>query len=152
MIRSFGLWGAFVAIPMLAAPGLAEAPGTYCPRGPVTVYFASGAATATPQIEALIGKIGDTATTCEADRVDLVAHIDPGVDGEEAASLALERLKMMMKDLVAHGLPADRIRLSAQAPMDGEPSARFSQVEVVFRKGDPDEPAPWRGRIATDPI
>jgi hypothetical protein len=157
MIRKLWLSGglsvALPAIAMLAAQASAEAPvSTYCPRGPVTVYFASGVATATPQVEALIGKISDTAASCEADRIDLVAHIDPGIDGEGAASVALERLKLMMRDLVARGLPVDRIRFAAQAPVEGEPAARFSQVDVMFRKADIDDPAPVQDRIATDAI
>jgi hypothetical protein len=153
MIRTFGLLSTLPAMVMLAASAWAEAPaGTYCPHGPVTVYFASGAATATPQVEALIGKIGDTAASCEADRIDLVAHIDPGIDGEGAASVALERLKLMMKDLVARGLPVDRIRFAAQAPVEGEPAARFSQVDVVFRKADIDDAPPAQGRIGSHAI
>lgn len=148
MIRTCSIAGVVAGICILAATAGAEAPpASSCPGGSVTVYFASGAATATPQVEALIGKIGDTAASCEADRIDLVAHIDPGVDGEGAASVALERLKLLMKDLVARGLPVDRIRFAARAAIDGDPVAGFSQVDVMFRKAAvSDESAPGQGR------
>jgi hypothetical protein len=153
MTRTIGLSGALAGISVLAATAGAEAPQTvYCPRGPVTVYFASGVATSTPQVEALIGKIGDTAASCQADRIDLVAHIDPGVDGEGAASVALERLKLLTRDLEARGLPAERIRFAAQSAIEGAPVAGFSQVDVVFRKAEiSDEPSNARF-IASDAI
>jgi hypothetical protein len=106
----------------------------------VAVYFASGATTATPQVATLIGRIGDAAASCEADRIDLVAHIDPGVDGDGAAALALERLKLMMRDLVARGLPVERIRFAAQAADEDAPIAGFSQVDVMFRKAEDVQP------------
>jgi hypothetical protein len=126
---------------LLAGAAGAEAPAASdCPAGPVAVYFASGATTATPQVATLIGRIGDAAASCEADRIDLVAHIDPGVDGDGAAALALERLKLMMKDLVARGLPVERIRFAAQAADEDAPIAGFSQVDVMFRKAEDVQP------------
>ena len=45
-----------------------------CPPTPVSVYFASGEVTASPQTQALLGKIRQTATSCQPDRIDLVAE------------------------------------------------------------------------------
>jgi hypothetical protein len=149
MIRTFSI-AALAGSWLLAATAGAEAPPVpYCPLGPVSVYFASGAATATPQVQALMGKIGDTAASCEADRIDLVAHIDPGVDGEGAAAVALERLKLLMKDLVARGLPVERIRFDA---IEGAPSGSFNQVDVVFRKTDVTDGHPPAGAFRSDPV
>jgi hypothetical protein len=149
LIRTTVSAGALAGICTLAAGAGADAPVSYCPLGPVTVYFASGAATATPQVEALIGKIGDTAASCEADRIDLLAHIDRGVDGDGAAAVALERLKLLMKDLVARGLPVDRIRFGA---IEGAPTGSFSQVDVVFRKSEVADADPAARAFRGNPI
>ena len=55
-----------------------------CPGAPLSLYFASGDVTASPQTDVLIGRIGETATTCQADRIDLIAHIDATADGDRA--------------------------------------------------------------------
>lgn len=106
-----------------------------CPRGVVKIYFASGDVTASPQAQALIGKIGETATSCEPDHIDLVTRFDPGADGDRAVALALERLSAVVTDLVSRGISADRIRISAQAVKAGEyPAGHLNQVDVLFRK------------------
>lgn len=106
-----------------------------CPRGALKIYFASGDVTASPQAQALMGKIGETATSCEPDHIDLVAHFDPGADGERAVAVALERLWTIAADLMSQGLPANRIRIAAQAVKAGEvPVGRLNQVDVLFRK------------------
>jgi hypothetical protein len=144
MIRSISLAGVLAGIHLFGTAGaVAEPPAEYCPRGPVALYFASGAITATPQVDALMGKIGDTATSCEADRIDIIAHIDPNVDGGRALLVSLERLKLLAGDLMEQGVPADRIRVAALAAHAGEaPTAGFSQVDVLFRKAEiADDPA-----------
>lgn len=122
---------------------LATASATACPRGPVSIYFASGDVTASPQTRALLGKVGETIGSCQPDHVDLVARvrIDARGDiaeGDSAMAIALERLTLVADDLVAHGLPADRIRVSALAAEPGE-APPLNQVEIVFRK-DGDTP------------
>jgi hypothetical protein len=119
-----------------------------CPRGALRIYFASGGVTASPQAQALMGKIGETATSCQPDRIDLVAHFDPSADGERAVAVALERLSTVAADLVSQGFSADRIRVAAQAVKASEvPVGRLNQVDVLFRKASEtpdgsDEPAP----------
>jgi hypothetical protein len=106
-----------------------------CPRGALKIYFASGDVTASPQAQALIGKIGDTATSCEPDHVDIVARFDPNMDGDRAVTVALERLSTVVADLVSRGLSVDRIRISARAVKAGEyPPGHLNQVDVLFRK------------------
>lgn len=148
-ILDYGLVAAvaasFVPAQAQTAPptALATASATACPRGPVSVYFASGDVTASPQTRALLGKVGETVGSCQPDHVDLVArvHIDAHGDiaeGDSAMAIALERLTLVADDLVAHGLPADRIRVSALAAEPGEVPP-LNQVEIVFRK-DGDTP------------
>jgi hypothetical protein len=106
-----------------------------CPRGALKIYFASGGVTASPQAQALIGKIGETATSCEPDHIDLVAHFDPAVDGLRAVTVALERLSTVSADLVSQGFSASRIRIAAQAVKAGEvPVGHLNQIDVLFRK------------------
>lgn len=118
-----------------------------CPRGVVKIYFATGDVTASPQAQALIGKIGETATDCEPDHIDIVARFDPKADGDRAITVALERLSMVVADLVSRGLSVDRIRIAAQAVKSGDyPPGHLNQVDVLFRKGgdipEEVEPAP----------
>ena len=100
-----------------------------CPRRPLSIYFASGQSTASPQAQALITKIGETATTCQPDRVDLIARINTAVDGQRALAVALERLNTVAADLVSHGLPADHIRVAALSAPQGPP---LNQIDVLF--------------------
>ena len=106
---------------------------TSCPRGAVSIYFASGDATASPQAQALIGKIGETATSCQPDRVDLVARIDVTTDGDKAVAVALERLGNVAADLVSHGLSPDRIRVAALSAVNLQ-GPRLNQIDVLFSK------------------
>jgi hypothetical protein len=123
-----------------------------CPRGVVKIYFASGDVAASPQAQALIGKIGETASSCEPDHIDLVTRFDPSVDGDRAVAIALERLSAVVADLVSQGISVGRIRISAQAVKAGEyPAGHLNQVDVLFRKAGetPEEadlppPAPVR--------
>jgi hypothetical protein len=116
-----------------------------CPRGVVKIYFASGDITVSPQAQALIGKIGETATSCEPDHIDLVTRFDPSADGDRAVAVALERLSTVVTDLVSRGISVDRIRISAQSVKAGEyPAGHLNQVDVLFRKAGEtaDEPTP----------
>ncbi|MDP3738687.1 MAG: hypothetical protein Q8R02_14925 [Hyphomonadaceae bacterium] len=128
-----------------AASAVAQsAPDTSCPRAPLSIYFASGDVTASPQAQELLGRIGETVTSCAPDRIDLIAHIDASVDGARAVTVALQRLNMVAGDLVARGLPADRIRVAARAPEAGEPVVGPNQINILFRKAEPapDSPTP----------
>lgn len=103
-----------------------------CPRGSLSIYFASGETVASPQARALIERISETAASCQPDGIDLVARIDSRVDGERAVSLALTRLSAIADDLVAKGVSAERIRVAAQA--GGSPAPSLNQIDVLFRK------------------
>ena len=147
MKRSFGVAGALAGIYLVAAGAAAQtvsaAQPASCPGAPLSIYFASGDTSTSPQAQELIGRIGDTAESCHADRIDLIAHIDAKVDGERAVTVALERLSRVAGDLVAHGLPADRIRIAARAPEVGEMVAGPNQVNVLIHKtGEAVESAP----------
>ena len=125
----------------------AKAAAASCPRNAVKIYFATGDVTASPQAQALIGKIGETATDCEPDHIDIVARFDPKADGDRAVNVALERLSMVVADLVSRGLSVDRIRIAAQAVKASDyPPGHLNQVDVLFRKGgdtpEEAEPAP----------
>jgi hypothetical protein len=114
---------------------------TSCPRSPVSIYFASGDVNGSPEALALLVRLGDTAARCEADTIDLIAHIDPKADGDRAVTVALERLNKVARDLIARGLPAGRIRIAARAPEPGEPVAGPNQINVVIRKSEDAPPA-----------
>ncbi len=151
---------------LLAVPGaaFAQRPGAEpssatadisCPHGRLSIYYASGEADASPQAEALIGLISEHAARCNADGVDLIARIDARVDGANALTLALQRLSAVAADLVAKGVPVDRIRVAAQSAKTPA-SASITQVDVIFRKADETPevaaPAPAPRAIASDAI
>jgi hypothetical protein len=143
MIRTLGILAAIAGIHLVSAGAAAAQtvePATAadaCPRNILKIYFASGDVNASPETEALIGRIGETASTCGPDNLDLVAHFDVSVDGDRAVSLALERLARVADDLVAQGISADRIRVAARAVKAGEAAtASLNQVDVLFRKAD----------------
>ena len=138
MMRSFGLACALAGVHLVAATGaMAQTASAVqpvsCPGAPLSIYFAAGDVSTSPQAQELIGRIGETAETCHADRIDLIAHID-AKDGQRAVTVALERLNRVAVDLVAQGLPADRIRIAARAPEVGEMVAGPNQVNVLIRK------------------
>jgi outer membrane protein OmpA-like peptidoglycan-associated protein len=144
MLRGIGLVIAaagFFLAPATASAQTAQAAEASCPRAPVSVYFASGDVTGSPEAQALLVRIGDTAARCEADTIDLIAHIDPQADGDRAVTVALERLNKIARDLIARGLPAGRIRIAARAPEPGEPVAGPNQINVVIRKSEDAPPA-----------
>ncbi len=143
MRRTLGLLGAvagihlFTALPATAQAAL-DASADLCPRNALKIYFASGDVIASPQAEALIGKIGETASSCLPDNIDLVAHFDTVADGDRAVSVALERLSRVAADLVSRGISSDRIRIAARAARVGEvPASSLNQIDVLFRKADP---------------
>ncbi len=103
-----------------------------CPRGSLSIYFASGETVASPQALALIDRISETAASCQPDGIDLVARINSRVDGPRALQLALTRLSAVADDLVAKGVSADRIRVAAQAA--GSPAPSLNQIDVLLRK------------------
>lgn len=103
-----------------------------CPRGRLSIYFASGETTATPEAVTLIGRIGETAANCQPDGIDLVARVDSRVDGDRALALALARLSEVADDLVEQGVSVERIRVAAQASGGGASS--INQIDVLFRK------------------
>jgi hypothetical protein len=125
---------AFAQLPPNPEPS-AAAIDTSCPHGRLSIYYASGEASASPQAEALISLIGDHARSCSADGLDLIARIDSRVDGEHAIALALQRLNAVAADLVAHGIPVEHIRVAAQSA-PGLSAPGLSHVDVIFRKTD----------------
>ncbi len=153
MLRTIGLVLASAAGLVLAPAGAtaqtAAASEASCPRAPVSIYFASGDVTGSPEAQALVVRIGDTATRCEADTIDLVAHIDPQADGDRAVTVALERLNKVARDLIARGLPAGRIRIAARAPEPGEPVAGPNQINVTIRKSEEASATPVRAAPVT---
>lgn len=144
MLRGIGLLVVAAGFFLLPATAVAEKPEASCPRSPVSIYFASGDVTGSPEAHALLVRVGDTATRCEADTIDLIAHIDPQADGDRAVTVALERLNKIARDLIARGLPAGRIRIAARAPEPGEPVAGPNQINIVIRKSEdaPTTPQP----------
>jgi hypothetical protein len=165
MIRTLGILALAAGIHLVSA-GVAAAQtvepaaaSDACPRKALKIYFASGDVNASPETEALIGRIGETASTCGPDNLDLVAHFDVSVDGDRAVSIALERLAKVAEDLVAQGISADRIRIAARAVKAGEAAtASLNQVDVLFRKADPVDtladprPAPAARTVPNDSI
>jgi len=128
----------FSAVPLLTS-GVAGAqirvsPSEYvsCPRARLSIYFASGETTATPEALTLIGRIGETAANCQPDGIDLVARVDSRVDGDRALALALARLAEVADDLVEQGISVERIRVAAQA--SGGTVSAINQIDVLFRK------------------
>jgi hypothetical protein len=147
MWRKIGLVVAVAGLALTPAVASAQKPSqsageASCPRAPVSIYFASGDVNGSPEALALLVRIGDTATRCEADTIDLIAHIDPNADGDRAVTVALERLNKVARDLIARGLPAGRIRIAARAPEPGEPVAGPNQINVVIRKSEEAQSTP----------
>ena len=127
-----------------------------CPRGRLSIYFASGETKTSPEAVVLIDRISETAASCQPDGIDLVARIDKRVDGDQAMSFALARLAAVSDDLVAKGVSVDRIRVAAQAA-GMPPETQLNQIDVIFRKADPTPevaaPAPSQPRtFANDTI
>jgi hypothetical protein len=128
----------FSAVLLLSGAGAGAqtrvSPSEYvsCPRARLSIYFASGETTATPEALALIGRISETAADCQPDGIDLVARVDSRVDGDRALALALTRLSEVADDLVEQGIQVERIRVAAQA--SGGAASAITQIDVLFRK------------------
>ena len=126
-----------------------------CPRGPVSVYFATGDVMPSPQTQAVLGKVRETAGECAAARFDIVAHV-AAAEGEHALGLALERLKLVADQLVLLGLPASQIRLATDTPdTDRRADVGHRQIDIQFWKRE-DAPAREdagadRARVSTAP-
>jgi hypothetical protein len=121
---------------MAGAASHADTPAapTACPRDPVSVYFAAGDITASPQTQAVLGKVKEAAGECAADRFDIVAHVD-AAEGDLALALALERLKSVADQLVALGLPAMQIRVATDTPdVDHRTDVGRRQLDIQFWK------------------
>jgi hypothetical protein len=132
-------WCAAAGIYRAAAPVVAQTASdipseSACPAAPLSIYFASGDVTGSLHTVVLIERIGETAANCQADRIDLVAHIDAKVDGDRAVAVALERLNNVANELVARGLPANRIQVAARASQRDELLAGPNQINVHIRK------------------
>ena len=109
-----------------------------CPHARLSIYFASGETTATPEALALIGRIGEAAADCQPDGIDLVARVDARVDGDRALALALARLAEVADDLVEQGVAVERIRVAAQA--SGGAASAINQIDILFRKSASETP------------
>lgn len=128
----------FAAVFLLTGTGAGAqtrtSPSEYvsCPRARLSIYFASGETTASPEALTLIGRIGETAANCQPDGIDLVARVDSRVDGDRALALALARLAEVADDLVEQGVAVERIRVAAQA--SGGMASSINQIDILFRK------------------
>lgn len=104
-----------------------------CPTGAVSVYFAPGANLPSDETIDLINRVGEVASGCDADGVDIVAWVDPA-EAEGAMALALDRLKLVAAHLGESGLAADRMRVGARVqagPARIGPAAR--NVRIIIR-------------------
>ncbi|MEY2758674.1 MAG: hypothetical protein RIR33_2452 [Pseudomonadota bacterium] len=139
MLRSFCLLGVLVAfaagLPIAAAQtGAQESESVTCPRGGFSVYYARGEASPSEQALLLIARIGQEASRCRPDRIDLVTEIDSERDGDQAIRVAMARLNNVAETLVAGGYPADRIRLAAQADAERDMRPAMGAITVYFRQ------------------
>lgn len=137
----FGFSAALLLAGVSASAQTRTSPSEYvsCPRARLSIYFASGESTASPEALALIGRIGETAANCQPDGIDLVARVDSRVDGDRALALALARLSEVADDLVEQGVSIERIRVAAQA--SGGTASAISQIDILFRKSASEAPA-----------
>lgn len=138
MMRIAGFIGAFCVAVLSGAGASAQTVSSAseyvsCPRGRLSIYFASGETAASPEAEALIGRISETAANCQPDGIDLVARIDARVDGDRAVTLALARLAAVADDLIAQGVAVERIRVAAQTT-GAVLGSTLNQIDVLFRK------------------
>lgn len=121
--------------PVTAGPTSASGETT-CPQGRLSIYYASRDVVVSQQAQALIGLISEHAMACHADGLDLIARIDTRIDGDGALAIALQRLGDVASELIARGVPADRLRIAAQSA-SGLAAPNLNQVDVLFRKADP---------------
>lgn len=134
----------FAASVSVAQTTQAAAITTKCSAGLLSVYYARGEATPSEATISLIGRIGDQAAACAPDGIDLVTEID-NTGEADAVTLALARLGNVASELIASGVPANRIRMAARP--GGTAASPMGEVSVIFRKlmsGPDDAAAPAR--------
>jgi hypothetical protein len=105
-----------------------------CPRGGLSVYYARGEASPSEQARLLIARIGEEASRCQPEGIDLVTEVDTEREGEGAIRIAMARLNSVAEELTAGGYPADRIRLAAQASADRDMRPPMGGITVYFRQ------------------
>lgn len=159
MLRTSGLLGSLLLSAVFVASGAAQtAPRdseiVSCPRGGLSVYYARGEASPSEQGLLLITRIGDEASRCRPDGIDLITEIDSDRDGDAAIGLAMARLNNVAETLVAGGYPASRIRLAAQGSAESEVRQPMGGITVYFRQsgveaGDASSSAPARAASPT---
>lgn len=140
MLRVFGVMvGAGVAVIAATAAFAQTTPAAAsiqsCPSGLHSIYYARGEATPSDETVSLIGRIGAQATACRPDAIDLVTDIDAAGEQDAAIQLALARLGNVASELIASGVPADRLRLAARA--SSAAASPMGEVGVIFRKLSP---------------
>ena len=138
MLRISGLISAFL-VATVCAPGSAQtvardSESVSCPRGGLSVYYARGEASPSEQAMLLIDRIGDDASRCRPDGIDIVTEIDTDRDGEDAIRLAMSRLNNVADSLVEDGYPIQRIRLAAQSSTEGDIRTPMGGITVYFRQ------------------
>jgi hypothetical protein len=107
-----------------------------CPRGGQSVYYARGEASPSEYATLLITRIGEQASRCQPDGIDLITEIDTEREGQAAIRIAMARLNNVADTLIAGGYPADRIRLAAQASADKDMRPPMGGITVYFRQSD----------------
>ena len=107
-----------------------------CPRGGQSVYYARGEASPSEQATLLITRIGEQASRCQPDGIDLITEIDTEREGQAAIRIAMARLNQVADALIAGGYPADRIRLAAQASADKDMRPPMGGITVYFRQSE----------------
>ncbi len=123
-----------------------------CPERPVSVYFSSGNMSASPETLTVLGRIGEAAQSCRPDHVDLVAYVNPGIEGDGALSLSLGRLDTIAKELAATGVPMPALRTATKHVAEAG-AGTLIQIDIVMRRSDQatpaeDDIAPSRPRAA----
>jgi hypothetical protein len=129
-----------------------------CPEGAVSIYFGSGDIAASAQTMAVIERISEAAQACRPDHIDLVAYVNPPVEGEGALSLSLGRLEVVARELAAAGVPVPALR-TATRDVAEHGAGSLIQIDIVMRSEGQAlpaerEPAPAgpRARLRGDPV
>lgn len=146
MLRSFSLLYAVAIASALSATAQAQTSPvdttSTCTGDRLSIYYARGEAKPTAQALEVIAYISDEASRCQPDGIDLVTDIDTTAEGgdRQAVTLALARLHSVADALIAHGVPADRIRMAASPDADVM-HPPMGEVGVVMRRNivRPDE-------------
>jgi hypothetical protein len=136
---------AFVLAALLPVTAVAQnSPATAvypsCPEGAVSVYFTSGDIGASTQTLAILGRIGEVVQACRPDHVDLVAYVNPPVEGDGALSLSLGRLDLVAKELSAAGVPLPVLRTATKHVAE-RGAGGLIQIDIVMRRSGETLPA-----------